>query len=339
MKNYLFLIALFSTVGFAQIIVPQTTKSFYGIVEATWCGVCGQYGIPSTNNIIAQTDPKAIYVSLHKSSTSLLYSQTAAGLVDAFGVSGQPIYTVNANDFGPHTGSVVDEVVTAIDDFYTTSAAAVNAGFEYGIVGDSLYVHTKTTFFQDLTGEYYVGIYIYEDSIWEWQVNYDPGIADMDIWHNHVLRTSLNGYFGEVVTTGNTTAGTSFTKNAKLALDPSWNQNQLHVFTIVWKKNGTTFEFVNANDSGTMISGQVGVEETAGCVMTLYPNPTTRLLYIAGLQTDVETHILIFDLNGNVVVQVLNESVLDLHYLANGQYIVEVKQNGKSYRQKIFKNQ
>jgi hypothetical protein len=305
----------------AQIVVPEATKSFYGIITATWCGNCGQYGHPATADVINQCGSKAIYLSLHQSSLSELYSLTASDLATAFGSIGQPFFTVNGQALGAYSGTVVAETVSAINDYYNATAADMNAGFEYGIAGDTLYVHTRTTFFTAQSGDYYTAVYIYEDSIWEWQANYDPGIPDTDIWHNHVLRTSMNGHFGAEIATGIQDAGTSVNRNFKLKLDPAWDPAHLHVVTVVWKKNGSTFEFVNANDVGSVITGQVGVDESSAAEITLYPNPVSGTFYINGI-IPTEATMDIYDVNGNLVISFQGQDNFDVHLLPPGVYVV-----------------
>lgn len=338
MKTTTLLVAsLFGYSAFTQITVPETTKSFYGIVEATWCGLCGQYGLPYTADIINQTEPKAVYVSLHKSSTSFLYSLDAANLATSFGAFGQPVFTVNGDNLGGHSGTIVNTCVTAINNYYQASDASVNAGFEYGIVGDSIYVHTKTTFFQDLTGEYYMGIYVYEDSVFEWQVNYDPGIADMDIWHNHVLRSSFNGHFGQQIANGTMVAGTSFNRNAVMAIDPAWDPAQLHVFTIVWKKNGDAFEFVNANDAGTTITGTVDVSDGESRALSVYPNPATDKIIISGMNSAEPIQVQLFDISGSLVLEQNVTDQLDISALQAGTYLLRANINGTILTYRVLK--
>lgn len=302
-RIFLILILNLTLVTRAQITVPETTKSLYGIVEATWCGNCGHYGIPSTAEIIDQTEPKAIYISMHRSGSSELYSQTANQLATAFGVSGQPIFTLNGNISGPYSGTIVNTIVSDINSFYDATSASVNAGFEYTIVGDSLYTFTRTTFFEDLTGEYYMAVYVIEDSIWEWQTNYDPGIADMDIWHNHVLRTSMNGHFGQQISDGFAAAGTDIHRNAKIKLDPEWNTNHIKLFTTIWKKNGTEFEFINSNDEGSIFTGYASVQsETEKYDLTILPNPAIGSIQLGSVPLEEISEINIYNLSGKQIL-------------------------------------
>lgn len=337
-KRILLLLATISTICTAQISVPQTKKSFYGIVEATWCGLCGQYGRPATEEIVDQVSPNAVFISLHKSNTSALFSQTASDLATAFGVSGQPIFTLNGNNLGPYTSTIVSEVVAEATNFFSPSDADVNAGFAFGVVGDSLYVQTKTTFFQTLSGEYYMGIYVLEDSIWEWQVNYDPGIADMNVWHNRVLRTSLNGHFGQLIASGTTPAGTDVFVNRKIALDPAWNPARLKVFTLIWKKNGSVFEFVNANDIGSTLTGFVDTKPESALKCVVYPNPSNDVIYISGIPFSSTTHLWVSDLQGRMLLENTGSTEVDIRLLPIGTYLLTVVNEGTRYTQLIVKN-
>lgn len=334
----LFIVLLFYTgFSFAQISVPQTQKAFYGIFEATWCGICGQYGHPYTESIITNTSPKAVYVSLHQSTSSALYSSVAAELATAFGVSGQPIFTLDGVNLGPHSPTMVGNVTNAINAFYSTAGADVNGGFEYGIVDDTLYVHTTTRFFENVNGEYYLGVYVYEDSIWEWQANYDPGIADMNIWQNHVFRTSMNGAFGTLVESGSIASGTEVNRNFKKALDPSWNQAQLHVFTVIWKKNAgasSGYDFVNTNDVGAVITGYSGITEGVADYPFFYPNPAHDRVNIIGLPA-TEFKVSIYDLTGSLVCMYSQENILSLEGLNPGIYLFNLAWEGHTRVERI----
>ena len=338
MRYTIFLLALAaSSFGFTQIVVPEVIKPMYGIVEATWCGNCGQYGGPATANIISQTEPNAIYLGLHSSSSSALHSPTATAWVSAFGASGQPIFTVNGNVLGPYSGTIVNTTVTTMNNFYAPTGADANAGFESVILGDTLYVNTKTTFFNGLDGIYHVGIYVYEDSIWEWQVNYDPGIANQDIWHNHILRTSLNGNFGTEIANGSIAAGTSFDKHAKIKLNAAWNPNHLHVFTVVWKKNGGNFDFVNANNIGSVATGTVDLVDNNSVDFSIFPNPATERLIVNGCEKFEEYIIEIFDMSGQLIHESTNQKSIDVSLFNKGVYLVKITSNEFSASKQFVK--
>ena len=67
----------------------------------------------------------------------------------------------------------------------------------------------------------------------------------------------------------------------------------------------------------------------------IYPNPTSRLLYIE-VENQIE-EIKLFNLNGNLV-KATNELEIDLMDLSDGIYILQIAiGNGKIIRKKIFK--
>lgn len=339
MKSFLLFCGLSVTIlGSGQITVPEVTKSFYGVVEATWCGNCGQYGHPDTEDIIAQGGDRAVYVGLHRSSSSALHASVANDLATEMGVSGQPIFTLNGEVIGPHSGTLVSTVVAGISNYYQASTATVNTGFNAGIVGDTLYVNTKTTFFSQLSGNYQMAVYVIEDSIWEYQANYDPGIPNGDIWHNHILRTSLNGSFGEFIAGGTVNAGTEILKNYKISLDPSWNPDQIDIVTAIWKEEAGSYSFVNANDVGGILTGNVGLEQDEMRILSVYPNPSQGGITI--ITAPGETNQLeIYNMTGQLVYQELlnsGKTTVDLYQLDPGQYFLSVKsENGIYVTKKI----
>ncbi|UKN01879.1 Omp28-related outer membrane protein [Paracrocinitomix mangrovi] len=332
MKLLLTSITLLGTLSFAQITVPTTIKSFYGQVTATWCGFCGQDGKPATEDIITQAGNKAIYSDLHKSSTSALYSPTAEAIANEIGTAGQPIFTLNGINEGAYSATIVSEIVDSINNFYSTTAANVNTGFNWAVIGDSIYFQSTTEFFTAQNGNYYMAVYVQEDSIWEFQQNY--GGTPGDIWHNNVLRTSMNGNFGELIADGSIASGTTVDKNYVMAVNGNWDPSKLELFVVIWNEVGGDYQFVNANDEAGTLSGNADMPGNELMEISIYPNPSKGQFTIKGPETGT---INIYNTKGQIVERISKTSTTQFINLqqAPGTYIVELVNDKGVFRKRV----
>lgn len=326
MKNYLYFGAfLFSLSAFAQIDVPEVQKSLYGSVDATWCGNCGNVGLPTTASIYSQVNDKAVFFELHASSQSALYAPTAESLSDEFGVSSYPSVTLNGELKGPLSGSIENQLINDINTNYNGTSTQVNAGFEWSVEGDSLVVNTNTKFFEELTGDFYTGVYISQDSIWEFQANYNPNIPNGNIYHFHILRDVLSENVHGVLTgSGTIAADTEIMKTHKIKIDPSWNLNHIHINTIVWEKNGNNYAFKNANNVGTVLTPNLSVDQfNQTAQVSLFPNPSTNFIQVESKEQNL-TQLQIVDRLGRTlrVIQADGQknTFIDVSNLASGMY-------------------
>jgi len=344
MKNYLYFGALlFSVSALGQIEVPEVQKSLYGSVDATWCGNCGNVGIPTTASIYSQVNDKAVFFELHASSSSALYSPTAQELSDEFGVSSYPSVTLNGELEGSLNGSIENQLVNDITNNFSETSTQVNAGFEWYTEGDSLFVNTKTQFFEELTGEFYTGVYISEDSIWEYQANYNPDIPNGNIFHFHILRDVLSeNVHGLPTGSGTIVSNTEFTETHKIKIDPSWDLSNIHINTIVWEKNGSNYSFKNANNTGSVLTPNLSVDQFKETkAVTLFPNPSSHTIQIESadhLLSDIQ----IIDRLGRTLrtykTEGVSSYVIDVSELQSGiYYVVGTTENQSKFNQPLVK--
>lgn len=86
-------------------------------------------------------------------------------------------------------------------------------------------------------------------------------------------------------------------------------------------------------------SAFVGVDENNVNAITLFPNPTKNLFTISGLGT-LSSTILIKDLSGKIVKSIItkvNTTLIDISYLPNGFYFVEITNGNKQKTLKMVK--
>ncbi len=334
---------LLSASAIAQIEVPEVQKSLYASVDATWCGNCGKDGIPTTASIYSQVNDKAVFFELHASSQSALYSSKAQSLSDEFGVSSYPSVTLNGVLQGSLNSNIENQLVTDITTNYNANATQVNAGFEWQVEGDSLFVTTNTKFFEALNGEFYTGVYLTQDSIWEYQANYDPNIPNGDIYHFHILREVLStDTHGKQTGSGSIAADTEITESFKIKLDPNWDLSNLHINTIVWEKNANDFTFKNVNNVGEALTSNLSIaDHNISTQIALYPNPSSNMVNLV-TQDHTFSQVHIIDNLGRVVktdfIQGQSAVQIDISTLNSGMYHISGNtEDGKPFNKRFIK--
>lgn len=329
------LFLFFGTVN-AQINVPEVQKSLYGIVAATWCGNCGQTGIPTTAAIVDQVGDKGVFFELHKTSASALHSPTAENIANEIGTAGQPFWTLNGTAIGGYNSTLQASIINTINTTYNATEADVNAGFEWFIKDDTMYVETLTEFFNPANGEYNVAVYLSEDSVYEYQANYDPAIPSGNIYHSHILRTSLSqDAFGLQATTGTINTGETFTNYHKVKVDPNWDLDHVHLSTVVWKVDNGSYTFINANDSGEEnLTASIDDKELNEIELTVFPNPASDVLMVSTKGIKNNYLIELYDLNGRLIYVTDEKGNGDTSISINvsefktGKYILSVISDG-----------
>jgi len=222
----------------------------------------------------------------------------------------------------------------------------VNAGFGWYIENDTIYVETVTEFFNASSGDYNVAVYLSEDSIEAYQSNYDPAIPSGNIFHNHILRTSLSSNaFGVLAASGNNNSGDTYTNLHKIKIDPTWDLNQIHFSAVVWKDNGGTYEFINANDSGQEIALTfIDNRDKESVELNIYPNPVSETLIVTSINLKENATVQLYDVDGRIVYennwnkQGGLELKINVSNLSSGEYILLITSgNTKTTKQVLVK--
>lgn len=246
MSRFVFTIAilLFSLNTLRSQEVQEIQKSLITKITATWCPNCGGWGWTFFDSIFVDNAAKALIIKANYSGE--LQNPTAADFATNFNTNYQPYFIVgneNQNVTSTNTAAKRTTIKNLVDNNYATPPV-VNAGLEVTKNGDFLNVQTKTRFFQNTEGEYYLGIYVIEDGVINFQQN-----QGNDAVHKNVLRASMSsGSFGELITSGIISSGSEFDKPYSILLG-NWNLNNLEIAAIIWKKVGNTFEFVNTHST------------------------------------------------------------------------------------------
>lgn len=248
MKRFILIATFFFFIPtFAQ-TVTQKQMALMFKKTATWCNSCGTWGWEFFDEIWDTRKNTAVVFELHNSTTSKLHTAAGVSLISyAPYVSSTPAFYVNMKNETQYVGSSINLTTTksrvrkAIDSTAAASPLA-NSDFITSISKDSLHIKTKVKFFENADGEFYLGIYIAEDNV----IKYQNGIAN-DAVHKQPLRAAATtNVMGNLIVNGKVTSGTEFTSSISYKLLTDWIPSNLRVFTVIWKKNGTKYDYVNA---------------------------------------------------------------------------------------------
>lgn len=87
-------------------------------------------------------------------------------------------------------------------------------------------------------GPYNIIVTLTEDSIIDWQKDYDPSLPSEkveDYVHMHMLRNNFNGTWGDQVGSGNLTAGTVENVSYSLQIDTEWVDKHCNVVAFIYR--------------------------------------------------------------------------------------------------------
>jgi hypothetical protein len=173
-----------------------------------------------------------------------------------------PSFSMNNAFLG--TSNVTSATMTNNATSYNSNAPVVGVAAKKTISGNTITVDVKSKFFKEGSGEYFWSALVVEKSVTGYQLV--GGTPNENYEHKYNVRASMqNGemynqsVFGSSsFASGTVAVGTEFTKTFKLnyvnytSINPAfgviqWNLNPVNtnVAVIVWKKNGTRYDFVN----------------------------------------------------------------------------------------------
>lgn len=201
---------------------------------------CGTYGIPLFSQAISANGSNVVPIAVYPSFTDTLFCGEAVNIAYTYSVSGYP-------DFGAGSESnllTLNAINSAVSNSLQQSPIG-NVEGNFGVVGDSIKVNLYGKFFGPDSAYYFAAAYLLEDNINLPQA----GITDPTFRFNHVLRaaTGTSGV-GDEVYSGVVTSATSFKRSYSIYIQPHWNTSNMKLVAVLWRKEGSVYEFVNVND-------------------------------------------------------------------------------------------
>lgn len=244
MKKYIFTLLFLVSFSCLSQNVSDKKMALFSKTTATWCGNCGTWGWTLFDDVyLDETLPKFVSIKLHSSSSSDLYSADASALVQALGItSGQPRFNVNLDLVSGTSATAAADIKSMIESTGQLDAD-INAGFNLEILDNNeITVQTKTKVFNAVSGEYYLGVYLAEKDV----VNFQAGQGANAV-HKIVLRNALTeNVTGDLIGSGDLEAGAEFENTYNFTLPDGINTDNIQIFVAIWKKVGDAFVYESA---------------------------------------------------------------------------------------------
>lgn len=246
--------------GYSQ-DAPETQSALVTKISATWCGPCGGWGWDLFHDLISDNEAKATLMAVHHSGN--LLTPTSGALADNFMITGQPQFFLGNVNQGVGSSSAAAkrvEIQNLVDEA-ADQAPIVNTGINatYSETTQEINVDTRTEFFQDADANYYLGLYIVNDGYVGFQQSQGANAE-----HEKVLVTAFTAsHFGEQLTTGAVTDGTTMDGSYNIAIDSEWDVEKLEVVAIIWSESNGVYTYVNSNIStsiGLAVNNEVLTE-------------------------------------------------------------------------------
>ncbi len=249
---------------------PQIQQSLITKITATWCPNCGGWAWPFFKDIYTDNKDKALVIAAHRSGD--LQNIVATSFESNFNVNYQPFFivgNVNQNVTPGNAAARRTSIKNLVDANYLMEPV-VNAGLSVSKNGNMLHVQTKTRFFQNADGEYYLGVYVIEDGV----INAQVGQGDNAV-HTNVLRAGMSSNsFGELLVNGSVSEGAEFENQFSIQIG-NWNEDNLIIGAIIWKKNGASYEFVNTNFTDDISTTGIATIPEDEINFRIFPSPAS----------------------------------------------------------------
>ena len=211
-------------------------KSIVFKTTATWCPMCGDWGKEYADDLASDHGSSNVTIQIHvNDAMSCDEGDALKAVIDASG-SGVPHFFVGSesmsNSYYVINAAVEDELSKAVD---------VSMEIQKQTLGSAMNVKVQSKWNGSTAGTYYLAVYVLEDGIVA-QQSIAGSPSDPDWVHNHILRKEASGgAFGKAIT---------ITEDGNLeefgiALNSSWVPANCYPVAVLWRYDGTQYEFVN----------------------------------------------------------------------------------------------
>ncbi len=339
MKKIILFILAISIGFFAQAQeVPQTQSSLIIKKTATWCPPCGGWGWDLFEQLISDNEGKAILWAMHYSGD--LQSATTQGISANLSGAGQPRFYLDNVDQGSSSAAIRSAIMSGVNQNAAKSPIANAVATNISVANNQISLTVKSKFFTEVTGDYFLDVYVVENGVKNNQAGQGPNAI-----HEKVLRDEMAGtVFGDLLASGTIMANSSYSTDFSIPVANDWNPDNTELSVIIWKKNGTKYDFVNGTEATSIVAG-LETPSLKNAAMTISPNPVARKASISlEFATSFSGELGIFDLTGRLVKTLaLNGSALignhsvdfDTENLENGVYLVRLSSADGMLTQKM----
>lgn len=297
-------------------------------VTATWCPNCGSWGWDYMEALKEEfEDGTALLLGVHHSGN--LENPVSDWLSKNLKNSYQPQFFVNNQQLSVGSGnwpSKVEEMrnrVDAVRNEMANSAFNFNNAFVNG--NNEIEVSLNVEPLNKSEGDYYIGIYIYENNVIESQSQ-----QGANAMHPNVLRDVMSdNFWGDSFMMGTTNISKSYSLD-----NVDWNQDNLGVVAIMWEKVGDDYVVDNTrftNSLDLLSSTNDDLEITDLTILT-YPD-RMNIQSLSGVKYQIN----ILDNSGKMIFQDQFSGSFEKEFsnIPTGLYhLLVYNQNGKT--QKTF---
>lgn len=237
------------------LIVEKKNMPLIAKYTNTGCGVCGSTAWNKMKNIETEFGNKAVYANFYQGS---IQGKPYDALKAHFGYPlGYPNWIINYNSSGSSfslTNSERNSIEVHLNAKVIANSNYEKPTFEYN--GVLVKVKTRTTFFENVSGEYYLIPYMLIDNISQTQMghpNYPAKVNHMH-WIKGVaqpLGEVVDGvppqYLGYKIAEGNIQAGHTIDREWEIENTATGcKESDIHFALVIVKKVNGKLQFVNA---------------------------------------------------------------------------------------------
>lgn len=241
-----------ATINNGLCVVPIKKQNILAMeYTAKWCSPCGTWGSKTLHNLSA--DPDIYTIAIHQNDV-----MDVDGLCYSFDVqrphTGIPYFYIG--DFGPDinwtmtNGGYYVCADNTIEDYRQQTPTASSAGIVKED-GEEIVLRVSTQFYNNTSGNYYIGAYLMEDGIdgGESSGLYNQNGVFGDYKHDYVIRKNFcSNAYGISLQSSNINANTPFFNTFSLEKNNLWNIDNCYVLIVVWEKEISGFyKFININ--------------------------------------------------------------------------------------------
>lgn len=233
-----------------EFTLEVTSKPVLFDFTSTGCPGCGSWGGPTFESLISQEKNAIVPMAVHiKYGDKMITDASNAIAANRTGQFYTPQLWVNNTIGMVLSGGRINgtESLASLNSEIDAAQGRnpeIAVGISHASDEDNIAIRYKTKALTDLSGEYYVGIYVMENGINDRQSGNPNGSKD----HNHVIRTTNSGGFGTMIAQENLALDAENQGEITFEIKDDWNMNNLYATIIVWKKEGNNYVVVNANN-------------------------------------------------------------------------------------------
>jgi len=231
-------------------LIPQTKrKSLVIYFMSNDCPGCGSWGTKLFHEILDENAGKVNPLQVHiKYSDPWIIAGLSDSLVDRFGPNYTPfnmlenISLTGRIQVNSNFEQVKANAKQEIDERYA-QAPEVSPAINFNVHYDRFEIHYGARFEQEVEGDYYLGLYLVEDSL-EWN---QAGSSVRPYIHDNTIRGFAESPWGPQLISGKANAGKVIVGKASIDREQFWKTDDLYLLGIVWKRNALgKMEVVNS---------------------------------------------------------------------------------------------